>query len=131
MTYYDKFYRPIQSISGHQRSGAVRITSEYAFSGEVLKSVSVYSYAGGSQRVAQRFTYDHTGRLLRAFHQINAEPEVLLSERVYNELGQAVTTRYHSRNNGTNWLYQQQAVHRAGEVAAAGLPLFSQWQPHF
>jgi len=106
VTYYDKFYRPLQTVSGHQRSGTVRTTSEYNFSSEVLKSLTVYTYAGGSQRITQRFTYDHTGRLLRAFHQINAEPEVLLSEMVYNELGQAITTRYHSRNNGSNWLCQ-------------------------
>jgi len=53
-----------------------------------------------------KFSYDHSGRLLRAYHQLNTEPEVLLSEGVYNELGQALTTRYHSRDNGSSWLYQ-------------------------
>jgi len=134
VTYYDKFYRPIQTIGGHQRAGTVRSSSEYAFSGEVLQSLSVYTYAGGSQRVSQRFRYDHSGRLLRAYHQLNTEPEVLLSEGVYNELGQALTTRYHSRDNGSTWLYRNNRQYTlqgklrqlAYQFWANGSALFSQ-----
>lgn len=49
--------------------------------------------------INRRMVYDHAGRLLRTFHRINDDDEVLLTQNVYNELGELVTKELHSRND--------------------------------
>ncbi|MDX2062249.1 MAG: DUF6443 domain-containing protein [Bacteroidia bacterium] len=51
----------------------------------------------------ERFTYDHTGRPLRHYHQVNNQAEFILSESAYNELGQLVAKQLHSTNGGTTY----------------------------
>ncbi|EON78065.1 hypothetical protein ADIS_1262 [Lunatimonas lonarensis] len=84
MTYYDKYYQPIQSISTLQLQGTVKTSTLYAFSGEVQKTVNTYSYTGGSKKVERRCTYDHAGRPLKVFHKINGNDEVMLGHFQYN-----------------------------------------------
>jgi hypothetical protein len=48
-------------------------------------------------------SYDHAGRVKQIFHQVNSNPQVLLSSIEYNEIGQAVTKRLHSTDNGTTF----------------------------
>jgi RHS repeat-associated protein len=52
------------------------------------------------QTVLRRFTYDHAGRLLTVRHSLNAGAEVLLVKNDYNELGQLITKKLHSEDNG-------------------------------
>jgi RHS repeat-associated protein len=54
-----------------------------------------------TQTVTRRFAYDHTGRLLKVWHKLNSEAEVLLAASEYNELGQLVDKKLHSTDNGT------------------------------
>jgi hypothetical protein len=49
-----------------------------------------------SSYFTKRFKYDHTGRLLRIWHRVNDEPEVLLSQSEYNELGQLIDKKLYS-----------------------------------
>lgn len=104
--YYDKFYQPLQTIAGHQQGGTLKTITQYAFSGEVQKSLNIYSHSGGTTRVQRRYTYDHAGRSLKTYHKLNALSEVMLSDITYNELGQVHRSKHHSRNNGSSWLYQ-------------------------
>ena len=106
VTHYDKYYQPLQSISGHQQGGTLKTVTQYAFSGEVEKTINIYSHTGGTTRVQRRYTYDHAGRPLRVYHKLNSLAEVMLSEITYNELGQPYKSKHHSRNNGSTWLYQ-------------------------
>ena len=53
--------------------------------------------------IAHRMDYDHAGRLLRTWHQIGGQPEVLLASNEYNELGQLVDKKLHSTNNGNSF----------------------------
>ncbi|HYC85213.1 MAG TPA: HNH endonuclease [Chryseosolibacter sp.] len=46
--------------------------------------------------IANRLEYDHGGRLLKNWHQVNQAQEVLLASNEYNELGQLVTKKLHS-----------------------------------
>jgi RHS repeat-associated protein len=45
---------------------------------------------------AERFLYDHAGRLKETWHQINGGTEYLLSRNFYNELGQLIDKKLHS-----------------------------------
>ncbi|HEU5292147.1 MAG TPA: LamG-like jellyroll fold domain-containing protein [Cyclobacteriaceae bacterium] len=61
-------------------------------------------------KFAKRFEYDHAGRLLKTYHRVNDNTELLLSENEYNELGQLVTKKLHSQDNGAT--FKQQVDHR-------------------
>ena len=104
--HYDKYYQPIQVISTHQMNGTIRTVTQYAFSGEVEKSVNIYTHNGATTRVQRRYTYDHAKRPTNLYHQVNTNTEVLLARTFYNELGQPYESIHHSRNNGTVWLYK-------------------------
>jgi RHS repeat-associated protein len=106
VTYYDKYYQPIQSISTHQMQGTVKTSTLYAFSGEIQKTVNTYTHTGGPTKVERRFTYDHAGRPLKVYHKIDSNAEVMLSHFQYNELGEAMDIIHHSRNDGNTWLYK-------------------------
>lgn len=100
VTYYDAQYRTLQVIAEHYLGKTDRITNEYDFTGQVLKSLIVHSAAAAPDiRIIEWFDYDHAGRLLKAWHKINSQPEVLISDLQYNELGQLIKKRIHSMNN--------------------------------
>ncbi len=46
--------------------------------------------------ITRRFEYDHAGRLMKTWHQVDAQAEILLSSNTYNELGQLVDKKLHS-----------------------------------
>ena len=62
------------------------------------------------QSVNRSFVYDHAGRLMQTWHKINNADSVLLAENEYNELGQLVTKKLHSEDNGTS--FRQVVDHR-------------------
>ncbi|MFW5761317.1 MAG: hypothetical protein ACOCXH_10080 [Cyclobacteriaceae bacterium] len=86
--------------------GTIKTVNQYAFSGEITKTVNIYTFGTSTTRVQRRYTYDHAGRPLRLYHQLNSATEVMLSEITYNELGQAYRSKHHSRNNGSTFMYQ-------------------------
>jgi RHS repeat-associated protein len=53
--------------------------------------------------------YDHVGRLIRTYHKLDGQTEVLLVSNEYNELGQLVDKKLHSAD-GTN--FKQSVDHR-------------------
>jgi RHS repeat-associated protein len=55
-----------------------------------------YTPAGS---IVNRFTYDHAGRLLETWHQLNESPPILLSKNEYNELGQLVDKKLHATSS--------------------------------
>jgi RHS repeat-associated protein len=50
----------------------------------------------GQMVVARRFDYDHAGRLINTWHKLNNQPEILLVNNTYNELGQLIDKKLHS-----------------------------------
>ena len=104
VTYYDNRYRPLQVISENQFGKTDRLTTEFDFSGKVLKTKQVHQNATQSYTLQERYSYDVSGRLLNTWHQINSQPEVLISSLQYNELGQVIDKHLHSADNGATWL---------------------------
>jgi RHS repeat-associated protein len=102
VNYYDPKYQVIQSISGNHKSGVDRITNKYDFV-RLRETKTTHTTSTTSHTSSRRFEYDHVGRLLKTFHKFNTEPEILLTENVYNELGQLVTKNLHSRNSGSSF----------------------------
>jgi RHS repeat-associated protein len=89
------------------RNGVVVYTSTVSSSTALMVDVSLYnqnatvanfsaSFATNSTTITRRFEYDHAGRLLKTYHQLNSDAEILLSQSEYNELGQLVDKGLHS-----------------------------------
>jgi RHS repeat-associated protein len=92
---YDSKGRVIQTQSkNHLDPNALDITNtQYDFSGKVMRSKTTHMKGSAiydEVNVANRFTYDHAGRLVRNIQKNGNDPELLVSELIYNELGQLI-----------------------------------------
>ncbi len=54
------------------------------------------SFSSNTRVTNRRFEYDHAGRLLKTWHKLDANAEILLAYNEYNELGQLVDKKVHS-----------------------------------
>src|SRR5690606_27189732 len=52
-----------------------------------------------TRTINRKFEYDNAGRLTHTWHQLDAEPKILLAYNEYNELGQLVDKKLHSTNS--------------------------------
>src|SRR5690606_32329962 len=65
----------------------------------------------GEKIVTRKFDYDHAGRLLKTWHRIGGSGSFkLLAANEYNELGQLITKKLHSENNGST--FEQEVDYR-------------------
>jgi|688.fasta_scaffold18725_3 RHS repeat-associated protein len=106
VTYYNRNGQTIQTIGSNHLGGRDRVSTLFDFSGKKLEELhTAISYnSGGIATMRKRFDYDHAGRLLKVYHKINGQNEVILSALEYNELGQVVKKKLHSEDGGTNYL---------------------------
>ncbi|MEQ8626122.1 DUF6443 domain-containing protein [Ekhidna sp.] len=102
--YYDNRYRQLQIINENHLNGLDRQTNKMDFTGNILKSQLDHQSIHETLKVESEFMYDHQNRLLRQFVAINDEPQVLILENEYNELGQLIETDLHSSDNGNTFL---------------------------
>lgn len=100
-SYYDDKYRVIQSQSTNHLEGKDIVTNYYDFIGQVTQSVSTHNDGTTTTNISRRYEYDHVGRLLKTYHQINDEEEVLVASNSYNELGELVEKDLHGGTGGT------------------------------
>jgi RHS repeat-associated protein len=80
----------------------LRVDASLYSAGATLLDVRA-SFAAKSTSITRTFDYDHAGRLMKVWHQVNATPKVLLVENKYNELGQLITKKLHSENEGASF----------------------------
>ncbi|HFK5504809.1 TPA: DUF6443 domain-containing protein [Elizabethkingia anophelis] len=89
-TWYDDKARPVATESRNHLGGYTRTSSVLAFSG-VPMSTTIYhkrDAASGEMVMKEEFSYDHQNRLVKHTHQVNGGPVEILTENIYNELGQ-------------------------------------------
>jgi RHS repeat-associated protein len=99
VTYYDDKYRVVQTLADNYKGGSDRMTNVVDFVGKVLKTKTTHSTSTHNDlSVTRRFHYDHAGRLLETYHQINSDPEIVITQNTYNELGQLVKKNLHCTN---------------------------------
>ncbi|MEL6730400.1 MAG: DUF6443 domain-containing protein, partial [Bacteroidota bacterium] len=113
-TFYDKYGRELQTLTNnHLRAsgnqGWDRVSYQYNFVGELLKTVRTHHDGEESTHIVESFEYDHRGRPLKQLHKVDEQPEVLMAQNTYNALGQIVKEEIHSQNEGATFL---QAVDR-------------------
>jgi RHS repeat-associated protein len=99
--FYDDEGHIIQTQQNNQQNSVLADinTAIYKWSGELLKTKAVHSGVE-TVTIQQRYMYDHAGRLKEVYHQIDADPEQLLSALTYNELGQVVEKNLHEQGSG-------------------------------
>ncbi|MEO1588405.1 MAG: DUF6443 domain-containing protein, partial [Bacteroidota bacterium] len=107
VTFYDTYGRELQTQSDNhlQYNGSYgwdRMSYSYNFVGEMLQSVHTHSDGDATTQIIERMEYDHRGRLLKQYHQVDNQPEILMVANSYNELGELVAEKLHSQNGGTN-----------------------------
>jgi len=100
VTYYDPKYRVIQVISQNHKSGVDRLTNKYDFT-RLTETKTTHTAGANTYSTSRRFEFDHAGRLIKTFHRVNQDAEILISLNEYNEIGELVTKNVHSRNNNT------------------------------
>jgi hypothetical protein len=56
-----------------------------------------------TSNITQRNDFDHAGRVVKTYHQINSNTEVLAAQYEYNALGQLVDKKLHN-TSGSDFL---------------------------
>lgn len=87
--YYDYKGNIIQSKSTNHLDGVDSENIAYNFAGSPVKKLNTHTISGNAtQTELYTYNYDHAGRLLATKHKYNANPEIILAQNTYNELGQ-------------------------------------------
>lgn len=97
VSYYNRHHEPIQTIFSNHLGGRDRASALTDFGGKLLATLntSLEYNSGGISSRRERYTYDPGGRLINTFHQINSQPEIILTSLDYNELGQVIKKKIH------------------------------------
>ena len=105
VTYYDGRYRPLQILSDDYLGGRDRVTMNY---GNFLdnnprqlltthRESTQGSPTNATHIIAERLSYDLSDRLLEHWQNVDGDGEILLARYEYNELGQLVDKKLHSK----------------------------------
>ncbi len=92
-SYYDDKARAIQTLTDNANGGVDVITNQYDFTGKVLSSYLHHHNPSSSLtpevKVLTKMLYDHAGRLVKVWKQLNnSGVDKLIVENEYDELGQ-------------------------------------------
>ncbi|UKB81345.1 DUF6443 domain-containing protein [Chryseobacterium sp. MEBOG07] len=100
--YYNTKGQKVGEKSWNHLGGYTKKEFKLDFSGSVDESYT-YHKKGTSDAelvIKERFVYDDQKRLLKHYHQVNTQPEELLVENTYNDLGQ-LTNKKTGNTTGT------------------------------
>ncbi len=86
---------PISTSAITPSTTALFIDNTFHLGGNTIAGVRA-SFATTTKTTTRRFEYDHAGRLLKTWHKLDTQPEILLALNEYNELGQLVDKKIHS-----------------------------------
>ena len=110
VNYYDDESRVVKTFKQHYKGGTAvannydEITNVYDFTGAVLSTNRSHKVSGTEQlKSLTEYSYDHRGRKINTWQTLNAGARILLSQAVYDDLGQLYQKKLHSAN-GTSFL---------------------------
>lgn len=89
-SWYDTKGRVIGTYSMNYLGGHTITETEYDFGGAVKQTITKHrrSRIETEFQIKERFVYDGQNRVLKHSHQVDTNPEELLAENTYNEIGQ-------------------------------------------
>ncbi|WP_158800298.1 DUF6443 domain-containing protein [Pedobacter sp. L105] len=113
INYYDSRARLIKNFHQHYLGGGSSVpnydetTNTYDFSGELLLSSRDHHANNAVLTISTRMEYDHQGRLVNTYKNINSQGEILLSKNTYNEIGQLQQKSLHNGLQNTSYTYNE------------------------
>lgn len=105
VSFYDKYGRVIQSKTENHLGGMDISSTQYDFSGKVIKSHSTHSDGTDTRTVEKENKYDVAGNVIITYEKIDNQRTVQ-NAMTYNEIGQLVTKKLHSLDGGTNYFQE-------------------------
>ncbi|HTK21030.1 MAG TPA: DUF6443 domain-containing protein, partial [Mucilaginibacter sp.] len=125
VNYYDEKGRVIQSFAQNHLNGIDRTDNQYDFTNELINSTRIHTSTSDNVTIANRYEYDHMGRKLRTYQRTgpnnSSNSEIMLSELLYNDIGQLIDKRLHSASSVSNSYLD--ATLDDGHVVTAGQEL--------
>ncbi|SDI80573.1 RHS repeat-associated core domain-containing protein, partial [Chryseobacterium jejuense] len=106
-SYYDTKGRVIGTHSINHLGGYTKTESKLDFAG-VPQSVYTYHVRKSGETgvsIKERFVYDYGNRLKEHYHQVDSNPEQLLSKNSYNELSQLVNKEVGNNLQSIDYAY--------------------------
>ncbi|SES26626.1 hypothetical protein [Pedobacter rhizosphaerae] len=109
VNYYDLEGRVVQTKSDNHRGGKDIVDNTYSFIGELTARTRSHTGAGNGTPtiIANRYEYDHVGRKIATFENINSQGEIALSHLEYNEIGQLKNKHLHNDKQLTAFAYNE------------------------
>ena len=94
-TFYDTKARAIGSYSQNHLGGYTKTESVLDFAGTPLNTYTYHRRLNSDtdKQINERMVYDNQNRLLKHYHQVDTNPEELLTDNTYNELSQLKTKK--------------------------------------
>ncbi|WP_281336235.1 DUF6443 domain-containing protein [Flavobacterium eburneipallidum] len=101
VSYYDSKSRPIYTYSKNDYLATTStVKSQFDFVGKVLETTSTHQRNNGTViTTVDSFTYDNAGRLLKQTQAINGVTPEVITENVYDELGQLIQKNVGGKTN--------------------------------
>ncbi|WP_158280640.1 DUF6443 domain-containing protein, partial [Pararcticibacter amylolyticus] len=107
LTFYDDDGRVMQVKSENYRGGVDSVLTTYTFTDEQETITHYHNSPGSKLTIRTRYEYDHLDRLVKTWNRINNAAEVLLSENVYNEVGQLWQKKLHNAAQTITYNYNE------------------------
>jgi len=107
--YYDQRGQIVQSKSNNHLGGMEKEYISYNFTGQPVKRKLTHTqetYAPTEIAEVYTYTYDHAGRLLKTYHQLNnATAQTILADNMYDDLGRLKTLNNKGGVRKTDYTY--------------------------
>jgi len=107
LNYYDLEGRVLQSKSSNHLNGTDVVDNTWNFDGSLKASTRTHTVGGVITTIANRYEYDHAGRKIATFENINDKGEIALSHLEYNEIGQLSKKNLHNDSQATTFAYNE------------------------
>jgi len=107
VSYFDEYGRLAQSKAQNHISGTDISDYTYNFNGQLVSMVRVHAALDVSTRISSNYSYDNMGRQLKTMKSINGANPVVLSERIYNEVGQIIEKKLHDGLQSSIYSYNE------------------------
>jgi RHS repeat-associated protein len=96
LTLYDQYLRAVQVKGTNYSGGTDVVTTQYSFSGRVLRAHVAHQKSGTNAQthtLLTKYSYDHAGRVTGIVKNIDGAGDHAIAEHTYNELGQVISKK--------------------------------------
>jgi len=107
VNYYDLEGRIVQSKSSNHLNGTDVVDNKWNFDNSIDTTIRTHTVGGVITSIVNRYQYDHAGRKVATFENINNQGEVALNHLEYNEIGQLTKKYLHNDSQVTSFAYNE------------------------